>query len=113
MRLKRKTQTIDLLEQNKRKFGTDNLEIIKGLAPEALEGCQHRHMLYRRFFWKFKRNPWKFCWNRTKGACYHQCDCPGDGSRSDAVPQKSMAFTDMDITAVSGGKGKETGLLVR
>ena len=27
-----------MLEENKRKFGTDNLEIIKGLAPEALEG---------------------------------------------------------------------------
>ena len=45
MRLKKKDEAIDLLEQNKRKFGTDNLEIIKGLAPEALEGRRHRHML--------------------------------------------------------------------
>ena len=36
--IEKKDEAIDLLEQNKRKFGTDNLEIIKGLAPEALEG---------------------------------------------------------------------------
>ena len=91
--IEKKDEAIDLLEQNKRKFGTDNLEIIKGLAPEALEGLPDTDTcFYRRFFRKFKRNPGSFAGTESKGACCHQCDCPGDGSRSDAVPEEHGVY---------------------
>lgn len=109
--IEKKDEAIDLLEQNKRKFGTDNLEIIKGLAPEALEGLPGTDTcFYRRFFWKFKRNPGSFAGTEPKGACCHQCDCPGDGSRSDAVPEEHGVYRCGYRTGI-GGKGKETGLL--
>ena len=47
---------------------------------------------------------------QNKGACCHQCDCPGDGSRSDAVPEEHGVYRCGYRTGI-GGKGKETGLL--
>ena len=35
--IEKKEEAVQLLEENKRKFGADNLEIIRGLAPEAME----------------------------------------------------------------------------
>ena len=35
--IEKKEDALALLEENKRKFGTDNLEIIAGTAPEAME----------------------------------------------------------------------------
>ena len=35
--VERNQEACDLIEQNKRKFGTPNIEVINGLAPEAME----------------------------------------------------------------------------
>ena len=35
--VERNQEACDLIEQNKRKFGTPNIEVIHGLAPEAME----------------------------------------------------------------------------
>lgn len=36
--IEKNPEAVDLLEQNKRKFGADNMEIIEGLAPQAMAG---------------------------------------------------------------------------
>lgn len=36
--VEKKPEAVELLEENKRKFGADNLEILEGLAPDILEG---------------------------------------------------------------------------
>jgi len=38
--IEKKPEAIELLEQNKRKFAADNMEIIKGVAPEAIAGLE-------------------------------------------------------------------------
>ena len=106
-----KDEAIDLLEQNKRKFGTDNLEIIKGLAPEALEGLPaptHAFIggssgnLKEILEVLLEQNP------RVRVVI--------NAIALETVAEamqclKSMAFTDVDIAQVSVAKGKETGLL--
>lgn len=36
--IERKPQAVQLIQENKKKFAVDNLEVIEGLAPESLEG---------------------------------------------------------------------------
>ena len=48
--IERKPEAVALIEKNKRKFGVSNLEVIAGLAPEAMEelpdpdSCVHRRI---------------------------------------------------------------------
>ena len=102
-------EAIDLLEQNKRKFGTDNLEIIKGLAPEALEGLPaptHAFIggssgnLKEILEVLLEQNP------RVRVVI--------NAIALETVAEamqclKSMAFTDVDIAQVSVAKGKKLG----
>ena len=104
-----KDEAIDLLEQNKRKFGTDNLEIIKGLAPEALEGLPaptHAFIggssgnLKEILEVLLEQNP------RVRVVI--------NAIALETVAEamqclKSMAFTDVDIAQVSVAKGKKLG----
>ena len=106
---KGKDEAIDLLEQNKRKFGTDNLEIIKGLAPEALEGLPaptHAFIggssgnLKEILEVLLEQNP------RVRVVI--------NAIALETVAEamqclKSMAFTDVDIAQVSVAKGKKLG----
>lgn len=105
--IEKKDEAIDLLEQNKRKFGTDNLEIIKGLAPEALEGLPaptHAFIggssgnLKEILEVLLEQNP------RVRVVI--------NAIALETVAEamqclKSMAFTDVDIAQVSVAKGKK------
>lgn len=107
--IEKKDEAIDLLEQNKRKFGTDNLEIIKGLAPEALEGLPaptHAFIggssgnLKEILEVLLEQNP------RVRVVI--------NAIALETVAEamqclKSMAFTDVDIAQVSVAKGKKLG----
>ena len=107
--IEKKDEAIDLLEQNKRKFGTDNLEIIKGLAPEALEGLPApTHAVIGGSSGNLKeilevlleQNP------RVRVVI--------NAIALETVAEamqclKSMAFTDVDIAQVSVAKGKKLG----
>lgn len=105
--IEKKDEAIDLLEQNKRKFGIDNLEIIKGLAPEALEGLPaptHAFIggssgnLKEILEVLLEQNP------RVRVVI--------NAIALETVAEamqclKSMAFTDVDIAQVSVAKGKK------
>ena len=107
--IEKKDEALDLLEQNKRKFGTDNLEIIKGLAPEALEGLPaptHAFIggssgnLKEILEVLLEQNP------RVRVVI--------NAIALETVAEamqclKSMAFTDVDIAQVSVAKGKKLG----
>lgn len=107
--IEKKDEAIDLLEQNKRKFGTDNLEIIKGLAPEALEELPaptHAFIggssgnLKEILEVLLEQNP------RVRVVI--------NAIALETVAEamqclKSMAFTDVDIAQVSVAKGKKLG----
>lgn len=107
--IEKKDEAIDLLEQNKRKFGTDNLEIIKGLAPEALEGLPaptHAFIggssgnLKEILEVLLEQNP--------------EVRVVINAIALETVAEamqclKSMAFTDVDIAQVSVAKGKKLG----
>ena len=107
--IEKKDEAIDLLEQNKRKFGTDNLKIIKGLAPEALEGLPaptHAFIggssgnLKEILEVLLEQNP------RVRVVI--------NAIALETVAEamqclKSMAFTDVDIAQVSVAKGKKLG----
>ena len=107
--IEKKDEAIDLLEQNKRKFGTDNLEIIKGLAPEALEGLPaptHAFIggssgnLKEILEVLLEQNP------RVRVVI--------NAIALETVAEamqclKSRAFTDVDIAQVSVAKGKKLG----
>ena len=107
--IEKKDEAIDLLEQNKRKFGTDNLEIIIGLAPEALEGLPaptHAFIggssgnLKEILEVLLEQNP------RVRVVI--------NAIALETVAEamqclKSMAFTDVDIAQVSVAKGKKLG----
>ena len=107
--IEKKDEAIDLLEQNKRKFGIDNLEIIKGLAPEALEGLPaptHAFIggssgnLKEILEVLLEQNP------RVRVVI--------NAIALETVAEamqclKSMAFTDVDIAQVSVAKGKKLG----
>ena len=107
--IEKKDEAIDLLEQNKRKFGTDNLEIIKGLAPEALEGLPaptHAFIggssgnLKEILEVLLEQNP------RVRVVI--------NAIALETVAEamqclKSMAFTDVDIAQVSVAMGKKLG----
>lgn len=109
MQIEKKDEAIDLLEQNKRKFGTDNLEIIKGLAPEALEGLPaptHAFIggssgnLKEILEVLLEQNP------RVRVVI--------NAIALETVAEamqclKSMAFTDVDIAQISVAKGKKLG----
>lgn len=109
--IEKKDEAIDLLEQNKRKFGTDNLEIIKGLAPEALEGLPaptHAFIggssgnLKEILEVLLEQNP------RVRVVI--------NAIALETVAEamqclKSMAFTDVDIAQVSVAKGKKLALM--
>ena len=54
--VEKKEEAVQLLHKNKEKFRADNLDIISGTAPEALERSAGSHScLYRRFLWQFER----------------------------------------------------------
>lgn len=42
--VEKKPEAAALLEENKKVFGADNLTVIPGLAPEALEDLEPPHM---------------------------------------------------------------------
>lgn len=107
--IEKKDEAIDLLEQNKRKFGTDNLEIIKGLAPEALEGLPaptHAFIggssgnLKEILEVLLEQNP----------RVHVVINAIALETVAEAMQcLKSMAFTDVDIAQVSVAKGKKLG----
>ena len=107
--IEKKDEAIDLLEQNKRKFGTDNLEIIKGLAPEALEGLPaptHAFIggssgnLKEILEVLLEQNP------RVR-VVINAIDLETVAEAMQCM--KSMAITDFDIAQVSVAKGKKLG----
>lgn len=107
--IEKKDEAIELLEQNKRKFGTDNLKIIKGLAPEALQNLPvptHAFIggssgnLRQILEVLLKQNP--------------KVRIVINAIALETVAEamqclKTMAFTDVDIAQVSVAKGKKLG----
>ena len=107
--IEKKDEAIDLLEQNKRKFGTDNLEIIKGLAPEALEGLPApTHAFIGGSSGNLKEILEVFLEQNPRVRVV--INAIALETVAEAMQcLKSMAFTDVDIAQVSVAKGKKLG----
>lgn len=107
--IEKKDEAIDLLEQNKRKFGTDNLEIIKGLAPEALEGLPTPTHAFIGGSSGNLKEILEVLLEQNPGVRVVINAIALETVAEAMQCLKSMAFTDVDIAQVSVAKGKKLG----
>ncbi len=107
--IEKKDEAIDLLEQNKRKFGTDNLEIIKGLAPEALEGLPAPTHAFIGGSSGNLKEILEVLLEQNPGVRVVINAIALETVAEAMQCLKSMAFTDVDIAQVSVAKGKKLG----
>lgn len=107
--IEKKDEAIDLLEQNKRKFGTDNLEIIKGLAPEALEGLPAPTHAFIGGSSGNLKEILEVLLEQNPGVRVVINAIALETVAEAMQCLKTMAFTDVDIAQVSVAKGKKLG----
>lgn len=107
--IEKKDEAIDLLEQNKRKFGTDNLEIIKGLAPEALEGLPAPTHAFIGGSSGNLKEILEVLLEQNPGVRVVINAIALETVAEAMQCLKSMPFTDVDIAQVSVAKGKKLG----
>lgn len=107
--IEKKAEAVELMKENRRKFAADNLEIIEGLAPEAMEELPApTHVfvggssgnLKQIMELALKKNP----------QVRIVINCIALETVAEALEcLKSLPVTDTDITAVSAAKSKEIG----
>ncbi len=107
--IEKKDEAIDLLEQNKRKFGTDNLEIIKGLAPEALEGLPAPTHAFIGGSSGNLKEILEVLLEQNPGVRVVINAIALETVAEAMQCLKTMTFTDVDIAQVSVAKGKKLG----
>lgn len=107
--IEKKEEAVELMRENKKKFAADNLEIVEGLAPEALEELPSpTHVfvggssgnLKTILELVLKKNP----------QVRIVINCIALETVAEALDcVKTLPVTDVDIAAVSVGKSKEIG----
>ena len=107
--IEKKEEAVELMRENKKKFAADNLEIVEGLAPEALEELPSpTHVFVGGSSGNLKTILELVLRKNPQVRIVINCIALETVAEAlDCV--KTLPVTDVDIAAVSVGKSKEIG----